>query len=209
MSFYPYNATVLQRINMGGRIGDDLVKQAVGQYIATPEVADPNGILAAKATSASVLTTVLAADMLLATMDVARVLEVLPGGTTADVAAGDVNIVGTDANGAAQTEALTFAANATTKQTTTKAFKTIVSIEFPIQDGAAATYDFGWGLGVGLGAVMTDDAMVLVALFDGTDELSSATITPGATWQQTLYLTNGTYDGAKYVRVYFMNVGPS
>ena len=113
-----------------------------------PSVEDPNGILAAEATSASAITTVTTG--FLNQPGVARMLTVLPGGVTADVPAGDVTIIGTDIEGNVITEALTFAANATAEQITTMAYKTITSVSFPIQDGAGATYDVGWNDNLGI-----------------------------------------------------------
>jgi len=109
---------------------------------------DPDYLLADQATSASVVTVVTAFLASMTATDICSQITVLPGGTTADVPAGDVTIVGKDANGAAITEALTFLANATTEQVTVKAFKSVDSVTFPVQDGAGATYDVGLATGM-------------------------------------------------------------
>ena len=202
-NWYPKQLDSRQRIESSGG-GMDVDRSFIGHYAAAPALADPNGILAAQATSASVITTVLAAAML-AQPDVPRVVEVLPGGTTADVPTGNVTILGTDIEDTVITEDLAFTANDTVKQTSVKAYKTITSIIFPVQDGAAATYDFGWGLAIGMPFYMDDDALVLAALFDGTDELASATVTVHASLiANNLYAADGTLDGAKFLDIYYI-----
>lgn len=103
---------------------------------------DVNYLLSDQATSASVITEVL--PPYLAELDpMIGILQILPGGTTADVPAGDIDIEGTDLLGAVQTEAITLLANASTAKEGVKVWKSITKITFPVQDGAAATYDVG------------------------------------------------------------------
>lgn len=71
-----------------------------------------------------------------------------PGGTTADVPAGDVVVTGwawddTARNFIEKSVNVTFLANATDPIDTAVPFKRITSILFPIQDGASATYTVG------------------------------------------------------------------
>lgn len=137
-----------------------------------PAAPDADGLLNDQATDASVITTV---TSFLTTLDYARNLVITPGGTTADVPAGDVTVTGTNIYGEVITEAFTFAANATGAVTGAKAFKTITSIVFPIQDGAAATYDVGWGAKLGLGRTFAAAPALLKARADGTDEGTAPT----------------------------------
>lgn len=130
-----------------------------------------------QATSNSVITTV---TSFAAQPDFARKIIVTPGGTTNDVPAGDVVITGTNIRGDVITDTLTFAANATGAQTTVKAFKTVTSVVFPIQDGAAATYDIGITDALGLDRCMSE-AAVLDAYIDGVRETTAATVTFHAT----------------------------
>src|SRR5262245_13016458 len=82
------------------------------------------------ATSSSATTSVTTFD---AQPDYARNLVITPGGTTGDVPAGDVVVTGTNIRGEIITESFTFAANASTATTGSKAFKTVTSVVFPIQ----------------------------------------------------------------------------
>lgn len=63
--------------------------------------------------------------------DVARNLVVTPGGTTNDVAACSVTVLGTNHNGQSISEAFAFAANASAATTGSKAFLTVTSVVFP------------------------------------------------------------------------------
>lgn len=104
---------------------------------------DPDYLLDAQATSSSA-TTVVSKSSLLNDMDpmIGR-LVVTPGGTTADVAAGDVVVVGADLEGNAQSESFTFTENQSTAEVGALTFGDVTSITFHQQDGAAATFDVG------------------------------------------------------------------
>lgn len=127
----------------------------------------------AQATSNSVVTAVTSFS---AQPDFARKITVTPGGTTADVPAGDVTIVGTNIRGESITDTITFAANASAAGATLKAFKTVTSVTFPIQDGAAATYGIGVNDALGLDRCMSE-ASVIDAYASGTRETTAATVT--------------------------------
>lgn len=130
---------------------------------------------AAQATSASVETTV-TSFLNSGTPDHPRNITITPGGTTADVPAGDVVVTGTDVNGDTITENITFAANASTVTVGSKAFATITSVVFPIQDGAAATYDIGIGDKLGLGRCFPDNPVAVETRLGGTKEGTAPTI---------------------------------
>lgn len=125
------------------------------------------------ATSNSVITTV---TTFLAQPDFARQITITPGGTTASVPAGDVTITGTNIRDEVITDVVTFAANATDAGATTKAFKTVTSMVFPIQDGAGATYDVGVNDALGLDRCMSANE-VLRATMDGAIEATLPTVT--------------------------------
>lgn len=131
----------------------------------------------AEATSASVTTVVTSFS---AQPDFARKITVTPGGTTTDVAAGDVTVVGTNIRGESITDTITFSANASTVGATSKAFKTVTSVTFPIQDGAGATFDIGVNDALGLDRCMSE-AAVVDAYTDGVRETTAATVTYNAT----------------------------
>jgi hypothetical protein len=127
----------------------------------------------AQATSASTTTAVTSFTL---QPDFARKIRVTPGGTTADVPSGDVTIVGTNIRDEALTDTVTFAANDTGAQDTTKAFKTVTSVTFPIQDGASATYGIGVSDALGLDRCMSEAAVIDVYA-NGVRETTAATVT--------------------------------
>ncbi len=138
--------------------------------------ADVDYYLNDQATSNSAVTTVLAAAMLnSAKPDFARNVTITPGGTTASVPAGDVTIVGLDIHGNVITDTITFLADASTIGSGTKAFASITSITFPIQDGAGATYDVGFGNVLGLGRMFGVKPCVVQAKANATVEGTAPT----------------------------------
>ncbi len=147
------------------------------QVLTAPDAADDDNYLVDQATSDSVITTV---TTFLAQPDFPRNVTVTPGGTTADVPAGDITITGTNIRDEVITEAITLAANASTLKAGLKAFKTVTSVVFPVQDGAAATYDVGFADVMGLDRKMAE-ASVLDAYADGVRETTAATVTFSAT----------------------------
>lgn len=76
--------------------------------------------------------------------DVPRALSITTGGTTANIAAGDVVIVGTNVEGKVISELFTMSDNLNGTVNGTKAFKTVTSITFPAADGTAATIAVGY-----------------------------------------------------------------
>lgn len=102
--------------------------------------ADSDVYLADQATSSSATTVVIS---FLGSPDVPRPILFTPGGTTGDVAAGNIVIVGTDMYGNALTENVALTANQTATSTSTGSYRTITSITFPQMDGDGATFDVG------------------------------------------------------------------
>lgn len=172
----------------------------VAHYAITPVLADADRLLDGQATSDTEETVV---TTFLAQPDVARTIEVLPLGVTADVPAGDVVIAGADINGNDITESLTFAANATTKQTTTKAFARVDSVTFPQQDGAGATYDVGVGAALGMPHKLKIAALALVKLFDGAADAGSFSLNSSDV-SKNLYTPAGTLNGVKILDIYYL-----
>lgn len=140
MGLFPANTNIARTAQTDIVGTTNALLRHVQADLGSPVVADVDRILNDQATSNSVVTTV---TSFLAQPDVPRSISVTPGGTTADVPAGDVTITGTDRAGATITDTITFAANASTAGHTAKAFASITEIEFPVQDGGAATYDVG------------------------------------------------------------------
>lgn len=176
------------------------------QIVTTPVVAATARILSGQATSASVITTV---TSFLAQPDVPRNLTITPGGTTADVPAGDVVVTGTNVWGQTITENFTFLANASTVTTGNKAFKTVTSIVFPIQDGASATYSVGIGSKLGLVHCTKNAGGLAWSIFDGAFETTRGTMGSDSSHvESNTFTPNGTMNGAKTVEVvYIQNYG--
>lgn len=152
--------------------------QVASGYLRVQRWTDPIATSATRlktgqATSSSATTTVTSFS---AQPDFARKITVTPGGTTADVPAGDVTITGTNIRGATISDTITFAANASTVGATSKAFKTVTSVVFPVQDGSGATYNIGVNDALGLDRCMSE-AAVVDAYADGVRETTAATVT--------------------------------
>lgn len=81
-----------------------------------------------------------------------RITIVIAGVTPAQYLGGNVTLVGTDADGKAQTEVVVTAAGAGTT-TSTKAFATLTSASFPASSGVAAT--IGLGVAAEIGCIAT------------------------------------------------------
>lgn len=75
--------------------------------------------------------------------DVPRALVITTGGTTGDVAAGVVEVHGTNVEGAVIHEEFALTANQNGATNGVKAFKTVTSIDYPPMDGAAAQISVG------------------------------------------------------------------
>jgi hypothetical protein len=172
------------------------------QTIAIPVVAATTRLATGAATSASVITTV---SSFSAQPDVPRVITITPGGTTADVPAGSVTISGTDIKGKALSDTITFLANASTAGTTLKAFKTVSSVVFPIQDGGSATYDIGVGAAFGLLHCADKAGYYAFSVFDGAYETTRGTFVNNATdYTKNVFTPNGTPNGAKNVEIFYV-----
>lgn len=162
------------------------------QQWTAPVAADPDRVLNDQATSSSVITTV---TSFVAQPDFPRNVTITPGGTTADVPAGDITVTGTNIRDEVITEALTLAANASTLKAGLKAFKTVTSIVFPIQDGAAATYDVGIADVLGLDRAILGDT-VLAVTADGVYETTRPTVVANANVESSTMDPNTAADAA-------------
>ena len=163
-----------------GRLSTDIgttideLRLGVVEYTAAQAiVADADALLADQATAADAVTTV---TTFLAQPPFPRSITILPGGTTADVKAGNITVAGTNINDEAITEDVAILADAATAVETTKAFKTVTSISFIAQDGAAATYDVGFGDKLQF-PFMSATNIVLDAYLDGVREATFPTVT--------------------------------
>lgn len=140
--------------------------------------------------------------------DVPRNLTITTGGTTANIAAGDVVITGTNIEGKTITENFTMADNLAGSVTGNKAFKTVSRIVFPAADGTAATISVGTGAKIGLNHRLVPEKSSIVVIQDnainGTnptlqaapsassvngDQVELNTVTPATTPDGSTFLT--------------------
>lgn len=147
------------------------------QKWTNPVAVDADRLKAAQATAQANTTEV---TTFLAQPDFPRQITITPGGTTTDVAAGNITVTGTNIRGEAISEDVAIAANASSLVKTTKAFKTVTSVLFPAQDGDAATFDIGVNDALGLDRCMSGNE-VLLATLDGAYEGTRPTVTFNAT----------------------------
>jgi hypothetical protein len=175
------------------------------QTIPAPIVAAANTILNANAGDVTGSTPVTVTTFA-AQPDVPRNITVTPGGTTADVVAGNVVVTGTDIFGAALTENLAVGNAQSTATVGNKAFKTITSIQIPAEAaGHAATWSVGVGSKLGLKRCMSQAGNVAWATFNGAYEATRGTAAVSATAVSgNTYTPNGTMDGTKDVTVFFV-----
>lgn len=165
--------------------------------------ADPDRLLTATATSDSVATTV---TSFLAQPDFPRNITITPGGTTDDVAGDDVVVTGTNIRGETITENITMTENGSTLVAGSKAFATVTSIVFPVQDGAAATFIVGVGDKLGLDRMMDADHVISTTVA-GTQETTRPTVAYSNTAIESNTLDpNTALDGAKDVIAYYISI---
>lgn len=191
------NLNYLRQIDKGERQNSrGYIRRQKWTDVAT---ADADLVLNDQATSNTVSTTV---TTFLAQPDVPRNLVITPGGTTASVPAGNVVVTGTNIRDEVITEDFAFLADASSATTGSKAFKTVTSIEFPVQDGAGATYDVGTGVKLGLDRKYTE-AAVIDAFIDGVRETTAATVAvSGAAVESNTVATSTAPNGSRDIVVY-------
>lgn len=172
------------------------------QVLTTPILASTTRVKGATASSASVVTNITTfADQ----PDVARNITVTTGGTTADCAAGNITVTGTNILGAVISEAIAITANQAGTSSGAKAFASVTSVSIPVQDGAGCTYAVGVGDVLGLKRCMDKAGHVVMAVFNGAYEGTRPTCLADADEvEKNTCDINGTLDGAKDVELYFI-----
>lgn len=152
-------------------------------HIDTPIAADEDGSELGEVASAS--DEVTAVDVSSITQpDVPRNVVINPCdlGTVADIAAGDITVTGTDVAGNVVSEAIAVVENQAHDTTSdgAVAFATITGISIPAQDGADASFYFGYGDVLGLPFARKHVA-VIAAYLDDTLEATAPTVVSNAT----------------------------
>jgi hypothetical protein len=176
------------------------------QVITTPIVAAANTIKTTYAGPTSTAAVVLTSFT--AQPDVARLINITPTGTTGDVEACVITIAGTNINGAAITDTITFVADASSAVASSKAFKTVTSVTWPAncESGSfAATWTIGITDALGLKRCMDAAGHVAFAVFNNAYEGTRPTCVADVDEvEKNTCDINGTLDGAKNVELYFI-----
>ena len=143
----------------------------------------------------------------LAQPDVTRNLTITPTSTTADVASCVINIVGTDFHGQSINEDFTFIANQSTIEIGSKAFKTVISVDFPAscEDSPyGATWRVGYEERIGLKRCMDQDGWVVMSTAAGAKETGTTTATSDASnIEGNTFDFAGTMNGSNDFEVFF------
>jgi hypothetical protein len=175
------------------------------QTITNPAAAGTNQVLSANAgaTSAAVATV----STFVAQPDFPRNRLVTPARTTGDVESCVVVIAGTNYSGASISENFTFAADASTAQTGSKAFKTVSSVTFPANcesGGFAATWSVGYGEKIGIKNCLDAAGNILFSTLNGAKEATAPTIAASASAIESNTADyNGTMNGSNDFELFF------
>lgn len=116
--------------------------------------------------------------------------------------AGDVEITGTNMAGEVITETIT-AANATTV-VGNKAFKTVTSIEFPIQVGAGDTISVGTGAKLGIPYKLFFTGNILQSYLAGAAEVLAASTASSTAVEDNTFTCTNALDGVKDIHLYIL-----
>lgn len=113
---------------------------------------------------------------------------------------GNVIIIGTDINDETLTD--TIASSGSSTVASTKAFKTVTSIEVPAKTNSSGdTIAVGTSAKVGFPVAIPQTTRVLAKNFNGSTD--AGTVTAGATAALSVYAASGTFDGAKVLELVF------
>jgi hypothetical protein len=119
-------------------------------------------------------------------------------------------VAGTNYNGQSISENFTFAADASTAQTGSKAFKTISSVTFPAncESGSfAATWSIGYGEKIGIKHCLDQAGHIVFSTLNGAKEGTAPTMAVNATAVESNTADyNGTMNGSNdFELFYFQN----
>lgn len=138
--------------------------------------------------------------------DVPRNLTITPTGTTGDLESCVIVVTGTDILGHSITENFTFAADASTAQTGSKAFKTVTNINWPANcesGGFGTTWIVGVGSKLGVKRCTKNAGAFGWAVFDGATETPGTYASSASVVSSNTYTPSGTMNGAKDVELYY------
>jgi hypothetical protein len=195
MSFYPFNPNLGQRIQGEGPRVAPYDLGFVGHYQITPDAVSAVAVLAATALTDAVQTI----STGITHPDYPRTVTVK--GNAAGIA-GDVVISGTNAAGETITD--TIALNGSTEVEGVKAFKTVTSVQLPVETNVGTdTVSVGIGKKFGMPAIVYNAACLLVKLFNGSADTGTLAVDVDEL-EKNLFALNGTPDGVKVVDLYFV-----
>lgn len=190
MGRYPGKATC----DVSGLLLDEL-RPVLALNLTAAEAADldADGLLNDSATSTTEVKTY---TTMLAQPPQARQLTFTP---SASADAGNILVTGTDIDNNTITD--TVATSTTSAVVSAKAFKTVTSVTYPIDDGAI-TWDAGWNEKIGLSLKLAS-APFHLEKFNGVVEIATnGTFSTNATdVSKNMYDPNGNLDGAKALQL--------
>ncbi|MBX0328696.1 hypothetical protein K2Z83_13520 [Oscillochloris sp. ZM17-4] len=192
MSSYPVRS---DHRYLRGTAGGRVRLGQIAWYEATPAAVAANAVLAATTLDAADPITIDATS--LTQPDVARTISVK--GNAASVA-GDVMIVGADANNRPLTATLTLAGTATVSSLV--AFSRIFRITLPVRAASGNTVSVGVGAAIGLVHALDADVRLQTA-FDGAADAGTLAI-DASDVSKNLFTAAGTFDGAKVLRILYV-----
>jgi hypothetical protein len=176
-------------------------QEVLHKYEATPATADTDLIIdgAVLGASAQSLSTFLAQP------DVARNIVITTGGTTNDVAAGNVVITGKDADGNVISETLALTANQAGATTGNKAFLIVDSISLPVGDSPyGATLDIGTGTKLGLPRCMGGAGYFIKGLVDGVVLTGETVAASASALESNTVIPNPAPNGTRVFTFFFI-----
>lgn len=183
---------IIENPAAAGGAGTRIITKSLG----SPAAADVDVVLAAVTDDGSEQTI----ESGFTDPDVPRAVTATAGGTGADVAAIQVTVNGTNAEGVAISEDLpAFTVNTPGTVVGSKAFATVTSVVIPAHDGTGATTSIGTSDKVGLGQRLARNT-VLAAFLDGAKEGTAPTVAVSATALESNTVDlNSALDGSEVI----------
>lgn len=174
------------------------------QLVATPAASSTTATLTATNNPSTSAALVVTAGI--TNPDVPRNLTVTTGGSTADCAAGNVTVTGTNYFGKSITENLAISDQQNGTTTGNKAFKTVKSISLPAEQTThGCTFAVGRGVKLGLKRCMDQAGYLAWAAVDGAFEGTRPTVAVDATHiESNTAQTNTAPNGSKDTAFFFV-----
>lgn len=195
---YPFNPTKQKvQTDVKSIVADQGFIANLAWTAAETVASDTDGIFDGIATSTSKKTTATPSDQtFVAQPPCARNITVKVAASTAgNIAEGTVKVTGTNIANEEITETFTFAADTAATKTGSKAFKTVTSVEIPVQDGTGVTFDVGFGELLGLPYKLSL-ARLLCAFNDGVADSDVTSAVSASAIESNTIDFGGSLDGS-------------